>query len=105
MLVHIGRPSIISHYALIACTFDDSLVERLDRRRLPENWRSYPAPSVLAAIGDEWATRGSSAVLEVPSAVIAAESNYLLNPRHFGFASIRIMEPERFEFDARLLNL
>ncbi len=104
MLVHLGRGSILTAYVLIPCAFDDALVSRLDRERLPSNWRSYPAPPELQLIGDEWATGGASAVLEVPSAVIETDSNYLLNPRHPDFKAVRVMDPQRFEFDLRLLK-
>ena len=40
--------------------------------------------------------------MEVPSAVIT-DSNYLLNPQHGDFQSIRVIDPQPFEFDARLL--
>jgi RES domain-containing protein len=102
MLVHLGRASVLHAYVLIPCTFDAGLVARLDRKRLPQNWRSYPAPYELQLIGDEWSKSATSAVLEVPSAVIETESNYLLNPRHREFQHIRVMDPQPFEFDARL---
>jgi RES domain-containing protein len=93
MLVHLGRPSILHAYALIPCAFDEAVVSRLDRRRLPRNWRSYPARPDLQLIGNEWAKSGTSAVLEVPSAVIETDSNYLLNPQHHDFRAIRVMDP------------
>jgi RES domain-containing protein len=104
MLVHLGRSTVLPAYVLIPCTFDDAFVSRVDRRRLPKKWRSYPAPPELQLIGDEWIRSGKSAVLEVPSAVISAESNYLLNPRHADFQAVRVMEPRPFEFDLRLLK-
>lgn len=104
MLVHLGRGSILSAYVLIPCTFDDTRVSRLDRGRLRTNWRSYPAPPELPLIGDEWVKSGMSAVLEVPSAVIETDSNYLLNPHHRDFHAIRVMDPQGFEFDLRLLK-
>jgi RES domain-containing protein len=104
MLVHLGRGSALPAYVLIPCAFDDALVSPLDRKRLPKHWRSYPAPPELQLIGDEWIKSGRSAVLEVPSAVIETESNYLLNPRHTDFAGVRLMEPQPFEVDVRLLK-
>ena len=104
MLVHLGRGSILVAYVLIPCTFDDALVSQLDRRRLPKNWRSYPAPPELQLIGDKWVKSGASAVLEVPSAVIETDSNYLLNPHQRDFQTIRVMDPQPFEFDLRLLK-
>ena len=104
MLVHLGRASILHSYVLIPCAFDDAAVSRLDRRRLPGNWRSYPAPPELQLLGDDWVKSGTSAVLVVPSAVIETVSNYLLSPHHRDFRAIRVMEPQPFELDVRLLN-
>lgn len=104
MLVHLGRGSTLHAYLLIPCAFDEALVSRLDRRRLAKNWRSYPAPPELQRIGDEWVKRGTSAVLEVPSAVIETDSNYLLNPRHDDFHAVRVMAAQPFDFDLRLLE-
>ena len=42
-------------------------------------------------------------MLAVPSAVIPAEPNYLLNPFHPAFARIRIGEPEELVTDLRLV--
>lgn len=105
MLVHLGRGATLPAYVLIACSFDESLVSRLDRSRLPAHWRSYPAPPELQRLGDEWLKSGASPVLEVPSAVIPTEHNYLLNPRHQSFDSVVLAAPESFEFDLRLLRL
>jgi RES domain-containing protein len=105
MLVHLGRPATLPAYVLIACSFEEALVTRLDRSRLPRHWRSYPAPPELQLLGDEWLKSRTSPVLEVPSAVITTELNYLLNPRHRDFASVARSTPEPFEFDLRLLRL
>ena len=104
LLVHLGRGAILATYVLIRCSFDEALMTRLDRKRLPRNWRSYPAPPELQLIGDEWVRSGASAVLEVASAVIDSESNYLLNPNHRDLHSIRIDPPQPFELDLRLLQ-
>jgi RES domain-containing protein len=105
MLVHLGRGATLPAYVLIACSFDEMLVSRLDRSRLPAHWRSYPAPPELQLLGGEWLKGAASPVLEVPSAIIASEPNYLLNPRHRDFASITLSAPEPFAFDLRLLRL
>jgi RES domain-containing protein len=105
MLVHLGRGNILQYYVLVACSFDEGLVARLDRARLPSNWRSYPAPTALQMLGDEWSKSQASAVLEVPSSVIDTASNFLLNPTHADFASIAIDAPRPFEFDLRLLTM
>ena len=102
VLVHVGDAGVLSSYSLCVVEFDDGLVRSLDRSRLPAGWRSYPAPPELRGIGDAWVRDGDSAVLEVPSAVVERESNYLINPGHADFASVNVGEPEPFEFDPRL---
>ena len=103
MLVHLD-PSILPAYVRIPCTFTDTLVMTLDRDTLPPNWKSSPAPPELQQLGDAWLKSASSAVLEVPSAIIELESNYLLNPSHPDFAAIEIGAPFPFDFDLRLLK-
>ena len=104
MLVHLGTSAVLSAYVTIACAFDESIVLRLDRHRLPRSWQGYPPPPRLALLGDAWLKDGTSAVLDVPNAIIPTESNYLLNPRHADFASIAIRKPQAFDFDVRLLQ-
>lgn len=103
ILVHVD-PSILPAYVRIPCTFSEALVTHLDRGQLPPSWQSSSASPELQRIGDAWLRGGSSAILEVPSAVIEIESTYLLNPAHADFARIEIGTPASFEFDWRLLK-
>ena len=104
MLVHLGSSVVLRSYVLIRCDFDEALVTEVDAKSLPSTWRMYPPPLDLAALGDAWVSGGASAVLRVPSAVTASESNYLLNPRHPEFTQIRIGAPNPFSIDARLVR-
>jgi len=45
-----------------------------------------------------------SLLLEVPSAVIPFEKNYLLNPAYRAMGSLHIGNPQVFSFDTRLLR-
>jgi RES domain-containing protein len=103
MLVHVDS-SILPANVRIPCTFTEALVRRLDRSQLPSNWQSSPAPPELQQLGDRWLNAGASAILEVPSAVVEIESNYLLNPAHPDFRRIQIGEASPFEVDLRLLK-
>jgi len=71
---------------------------------LPPNWREYPAPPQLQAIGDKWVRSKRSAVLRVPSVIVPGEHNYLLNPEHPKFRRIVVGKPEKFALDLRLLK-
>lgn len=77
-------------------------IGRITRAELPDRWRGYPAPGALADIGERWVREARTAVLAVSSAVIPAELNYLLNPRHPAFGRIRVRRPEPFDLDPRV---
>jgi RES domain-containing protein len=79
-------------------------VDRIKNEDLPSDWRDIAAREKLQAIGTEWARKRSAAVLAVPSAVIPAETNYLLNPLHPDFRRIKIGKPQKFETDLRLIK-
>lgn len=104
ILVHVNSSVLLSSYALVRCSFPERLVLQLDRTRLPPRWREYPAVPELQLLGDAWVKNGLSAVLEVPSAIIATESNYLLNPAHPEFAAIDLGPVQPFDFDQRLVR-
>jgi RES domain-containing protein len=102
MLVHLEQPDLLQRYVLIPVTIDETLIEKLDRSRLPRQWQTAP-PIELRAIGDEWASRKPCVALQVPSALVPAENNVLLNPAHPSFKQLIIGEPVSFTFDQRLV--
>jgi RES domain-containing protein len=65
-------------------------IGQLTLERLPPNWRNPGHLETPRAPGTEWAAGLGTAVLAVPSAVIPAETNSLLNPRHPDFTRIAI---------------
>lgn len=71
---------------------------------LPENWQSPEALPQTCALGDAWVGRNASALLKVPSTVVAAEANYLLNPNHPDVTKVRMGVQEPFRYDPRLLK-
>ena len=104
LLVHLGRSRSLPDYVVFSCTFSERLVETVDTDTLPPNWRTYPAPTTLARLGNAWLREGRTAVLRVPSAVIDTESNFLVNPDHPHFRRVSISAPEPFALDLRLLR-
>lgn len=104
-LVHLGRRD--SNIALVSAQLtisDDMPITVPDISALPANWDSWPPLETTMAFGDAWLVETKSAVLKVPSALIPAESNFLLNPQHPDFAQISrsATKPARFTFDRRL---
>lgn len=94
-----------ARYVMIAARLPRTLkIERITADQLPADWRTLAAREQLQAVGGDWVRRQSSAVLAVPSAVIPAETNYLLNPLHPSFSKIEIGEPQDFVTDLRLIK-
>jgi RES domain-containing protein len=83
---------------------EDLSCRRVALANLPRDWRASPAPSQLAAIGDEFVASRNAAILIVPSALAPAESNWLLNPGHAEFARIDFPPLEPFSYDQRLFR-
>jgi RES domain-containing protein len=104
ILVHLQNSEVLPAYSVIAVHFDEALMTRIDRSVLPVNWKDSPSPPELLAVGDAWIASRSSLILEVPSAIVEDQSNYLINPTHPHFASLGIDKPRPFTFDARLLR-
>lgn len=103
ILVHLEEQETLHSYHLGSADFDDSLVQTVDPKGLPKDWRNSPAPDRLQHIGDEWLASGLAAVLQVPSVITGErECNYLLNPWHPDFAVIALQRPEPFWLDPRL---
>ncbi len=100
-LVHLNPP-VLFKYVAFRLTFPDALVE--ESRKLPPDWQAEPPPPSTKAIGDLWVREARSAILVLPSVIIPAETNFLLNPAHPDFAKIKIGKPRPFAFDPRLLG-
>lgn len=102
MLVHVQREELLRRYVTFEVAFDESLVTPVELADLPHNWRRSPSPAALRGIGDDWIAGRTSPVLRVPSAVVPAEFNYLLNPNHADFDRIRIGPKRAILLDSRL---
>jgi RES domain-containing protein len=102
LLVHLEQPDLLQRYVLIGVTIDQTFIEKVDRSRLPRHWQAEPPSIELRTIGDEWIASNTSVALQVPSAVVPAENNLLLNPAHADFHKLVIGDPVSFAFDRRL---
>ncbi len=94
-----------AHYVRIPAQLPVGLPEtRIEAAQLPEGWRTLGGRGAIQALGQAWLQEGTTAVLNVPSAVLPAERNFLLNPRHPDFARIAIGAPQSLQTDTRLLR-
>lgn len=77
----------------------------LDRKTLPDNWRSMAGYPALQALGTDWYAASNDLLLEIPSAIVPQESNYVLNTRHGNFVDcVKLLDREGFYWDERLLR-
>jgi len=88
------------HWVCVAGKFPAELIEK--PVRVPAAWRQYPHTQATQAFGAEWVRSARSAALRLPSALVAGEFNYLLNPAHPDFKRVKIGKPVPFFFDPRL---
>lgn len=103
ILVHTqSRELLAQGYVVIPVDFDESVVTIPAERDIPKGWQANPPPDAVKELGDTWARTLRSVVLRVPSAIIPAEANYILNPVHPEFGSVKIGAAEPFSFDDRL---
>jgi RES domain-containing protein len=97
-----------AHYLLIPATIPDDLprqtITLAELQKFNPGWRNQDARETLKNLGSHWLNEASSCILEVPSAVMPAETNLLLNPHHPDFIRIKIGKPESLENDLRLLR-
>ena len=105
MLVHVDPSSAPDDLVLLTVDLTKALtIERVEPVDLPKNWTQYPAPSHLQHLCTEWLNSGRSPVLQVPSAILPIESNFLLNPRHRKSVTAKVVSSQPFRFDGRLLR-
>ena len=100
-LVHVDPDVLPNTYTLIMVSVpDDIAIVDVAETELPSDWRenSQATRDIGTALLDE----GASAIIRVPSAIVPAVSNYLLNPAHDDHVRITVEESAAHPFDSRL---
>lgn len=83
---------------------DNAEIFRPGTAQLPEKWNSNPLIKATQQIGDGFVKANKYLALQVPSATVTGDFNYLLNPLHPDFKAVKIINTEFFEFDSRLFK-
>lgn len=92
-----------SSYQLLAVDIPDHIgFAKIDAHELAPDWRDDAA--LTRAIGDRWLAENRAGLLQVPSAIVPAAVNWLLNPAHPDTAQAHIAEITRAPFDQRLFR-
>ncbi|MCG7983802.1 MAG: RES family NAD+ phosphorylase [Candidatus Thiodiazotropha lotti] len=104
LLIHLGRADILKGYHKLEVSFPEELVLHIALDDLPTDWRKPTMSSSLQAIGDQWIADNSSLVLQVPSAAVSGEYNYLYNPQHPDAPRTTLSTITAFTYDPRLVK-
>ena len=102
LLAKTGTRQRLSGRVLLPVTFSEERVTIRDAQDLPEGWDERPYGPSSQQVGDRWVQSEESLVLRVPSVVVPAEHNYLINPQHPAFGELVIGEPRPLNPDPRL---
>jgi RES domain-containing protein len=102
-VVHRGAEGLQAPFKLMRLDIPDQvLIEEVPAAMLPPDWQQVTSYPQCQEIGSAWYQLRRSAVLKVPSAIIASEANYLLNTGHPDFGQVKLLSTEDFIFDPRI---
>lgn len=102
-VVHRSGEGLASLFRVMVIDVPDGiLIDTTEPETLPPDWTDYQQYGFCQQLGGNWLRQGQSVVLRVPSAIIANEWNYLLNPAHPDFQRVRLLQTEPFLFDPRI---
>ena len=102
LLVRLKAEDVLKVYRKMPVFIPERLIAHIDEDELPPGWAKPTPRAVTRVIGDRWIDRGQSAVLQVPSATVRGESNFIVSPQHDDFDDIETGPVSDFRYDARL---
>jgi RES domain-containing protein len=102
-LVHRSDHGIHGLFKILIMDIPDDLKkETADVNKLPTGWTRSASYKICREMGSAWYAACKSPILEVPSALIPQEINFVINTIHPDFGKIRLVGTEDFYFDPRI---
>lgn len=103
VLVHLPLHQLPSDYKMMCIEIPEVLnIKSLKYKDLPKLWNALPHHISSQRIGDDFMMQNQFIALKVPSALVYGDFNYLINPHHADFKSIKIKSVDDFPIDQRL---
>jgi RES domain-containing protein len=102
LIVHLDEDEDINDYVAIPVEFDDARIITWREEILPKNWSNLPISDQTQNMGKIWLKEKQSLVLKVPSSVVHHDHNFVINPLHPDFSSLKIGRPQAIQIDPRL---
>ena len=84
---------------------DNIAIARYSEKQLPDDWDLLPDSESSRNLGSKWLLSNKEAVLQVPSAIVKNEYNFIINPLHINAKDIKIVDETDFYYDARLQKM
>ncbi len=102
-MVHLRLPQPPTDYRVMVLYVPDHvpLLSIVDRQ-LPDDWKVNEA--YTQQVGSQWLAANDYLLLRVPSVIVKAEYNYLLNPSQKFFSEVQLLAVEPIEFDPRFFQ-
>jgi RES domain-containing protein len=98
---HTSANDVPPHYILLEIQIDAHVaIESVDVNTLPAKWTEDL--HATREIGSAWLRAGTAALLRIPSVLVPATFNVMLNPLHADAARLRIQSAVKYPFDPRI---
>jgi RES domain-containing protein len=99
--VHTSANDIPPLYTLLEIKVEARIeIETLDASVLPKDWIQNVQRT--RELGSAWLRTGKRALLRIPSSLVPATFNVMLNPLHPDAARLRIQSVTKYPFDPRI---
>ncbi|MBN8838419.1 MAG: RES family NAD+ phosphorylase [Sphingobacteriia bacterium] len=102
LLIHSLNYDTLLEHNLIVIDVPIKNIHKIQITQLKNDWQNDVHYSRF--IGNEFLKQQSSLLLQVPSAIIPEESNFIINPKHKDFNKVKLSEVKSFTFDKRLFK-
>ncbi|MBS1663807.1 MAG: RES family NAD+ phosphorylase [Bacteroidetes bacterium] len=100
--VNVNQDDIPRALSIITLELPDTSIREVAVTELPGDWSQAPAPASAKAFGTRLLQAAEHLIIKLPSAVIPAEFNYLINPLHADINTIKITDLRDFVYDIRI---
>ena len=99
-LVHLSSSNLLlANYVVATIFIPDNVSKEIIQ---PNTVKDLNQTSVTRKLGGDFLKAGKSLILQVPSAIVPEETNFIINPVHSQMNLCKIVELEAFRFDGRL---
>lgn len=102
-VVHSSGESLFDKFVIMVIHFPDELaISTLIRSQLPDDWFARAKHPFCQQLGSQWYKSQETPALQVPSAIVHQERNFVLNARHEQYGEIKVIDRRPFAFDPRI---